>query len=480
MSVREVAVAEPLLYEALADELASMIDHGALRPGDRLPSVRRLRLQRRVSVSTVLQAYTLLESRGRVEARPQSGHYVRGTRGAALPEPRIARAPRAASHVTVSDLVAKLYGAVNDPRIVPLGAACLSPDLLPTEKLNRRMAAIARTAGGVGVSYDPPPGCLALRRQIARRSVQWGCALAPEDIVTTVGAMEALHLCLRAVTRAGDAVAIESPAYYGVLQLIESLGLRVLEIPTCSRTGMDLEALENALRTEKVKACLAVTNFSNPLGSLMPDAAKRDLVELLGRHDVPLIEDDVYGDLHFGDVRPRPAKSFDHEGMVMLCSSFSKTLAPGYRVGWVAPGRFREKVERLKFTHTVSTPTLPQMACADFLDNGGYDRQLRGLRRKIEGQVLQMTEAVAAHFPAGTRVSRPLGGYVLWVEMPAGTSALDLHARALERGISVAPGPIFSAKQRFGSCVRLSCGYPWSERIERAVATLGRLAASAR
>jgi DNA-binding transcriptional MocR family regulator len=166
--------------------------------------------------------------------------------------------------------------------------------------------------------------------------------------------------------------------------------------------------------------------------------------------------------------------------MVMLCSSFSKTLAPGYRVGWVAPGRFREKVERLKFTHTVATPTLPQLACAEFLDNGGYDRQLRGLRRKIEGQVRQMTEAIAAHFPAGTRVSRPAGGYVLWVEMPSGTSALDLHTRALERGISVAPGPIFSAKQRFGSCIRLSCGYPWSDRIEGAVATLGRLAAGAR
>jgi DNA-binding transcriptional MocR family regulator len=463
-------------YEETAAHIATLIDRGTLRPGDRLPSVRRLSRQQRVSVSTVIQAYLVLENRGLVEARPQSGHYVRALRRAPLPEPRMPRASSAATKVTVGDLVQRMYAAARDPHVVPLGAAYPSPEVLPTDRLNRTLATIARTAGGAGVAYDPPPGCLALRRQIARRSVEWGCALSADDIITTVGTMEALHLCLRAVARAGDTVVVESPAYYGLLQLIEGLGMRALEVPAHPRDGMDLAALEDALRQHRVKACLAVPNFSNPLGSAMPDENKRELVAMLGRRGVPLIEDDIYGDLHFGEQRPRPAKAFDRDGMVMLCASFSKTLAPGYRAGWVAPGRFREKVERLKFIQTIACPTLPQMAVAEFLDSGGYDHHLRTLRRKFASQVASVSEAVAEHFPAGTRISRPTGGCVLWVELPPRTSALALEALALDHGISIAPGPIFSAKQRFSSYIRLNCGHPWSETIERAIVTLGRLA----
>jgi DNA-binding transcriptional MocR family regulator len=315
-----------------------------------------------------------------------------------------------------------------------------------------------------------------LRRQIARRAAECGVALRADEIVTTVGTMEALHLCLRTVARAGDTIAVESPAYYGVLQLIESLEMRALEIPSNAGTGIDLGLLEAALRQQRVKACLVVTSFSNPLGALMPDDAKRELVKMLAKRDIPLIEDDIYGDLHFDGARPRPARAFDRHGLVMLCGSFSKTLAPGYRVGYVAPGRYRDAVERLKFAQTVATGTLPQMAIADFLENGGYERHLRRLRRALSEQVARVSEAIAEHFPTGTRISRPRGGFLLWVEMPPGKSALELHDRALARGVSVAPGPIFSAKQRFTSCIRVSCGFPWSEAIERGVRTLGQIA----
>jgi DNA-binding transcriptional MocR family regulator len=464
------------LYEDLATHLAGLVADGTLRPGDRLPSVRQLSLQRSVSVSTVLQAYLLLENRGVVETRPQSGHYVRTPRGAPVLEPRPPRLSSQATRVTVSDLVARVYGAQRNPKIVPFGAATVSPVLLPTEKLNRRMSAVAREAGGAGVAYDIPPGCLALRRQIARRAVDIGVGLRPDDIVTTVGAMEALHLCLRAVARAGDTIAVESPGYYGLLQLIEGLGMKALEIPALAGSGLDLEILEQALRRHRIKACLVVTNFSNPVGALMPDGSKRALVQMLARREIPLIEDDIYGDLYFGEVRPRPAKAFDTEGLVLLCSSFSKTLAPGYRVGYVAPGRFRERVERLKFAQTVATATLPQMAVADFLANGGYERHLRRLRRNLEGQVARMSAAIGERFPSGTRISRPSGGFVLWIELPAGKSALDLHARALDAGISIAPGPIFSAKQRFLNCFRVSCGFPWSELIDRSIETLAGIA----
>ena len=464
------------LYEELAEDLTGLIAKGTLRAGDRLPSVRVLSDQRGVSISTVLQAYLLLESRGFVETRPQSGHYVRSTRLALVPEPRPPRLSSTATKVTVSDLIARVYGASRDPSVVLLGGGYMSPALLPTERLNRGLAAVARAAGGAGIAYDPPPGLPALRRQIARRAAECGVALRADELVTTVGTMEALHLCLRAVAKAGDTIVVESPAYYGVLQLIESLEMRALEVPSNAGTGIDLGLLDAALRQQRVKACLVVTNFSNPSGALMPDDAKRELVKMLAKRDVPLIEDDIYGDLHFDGARPRPARAFDRHGLVMLCGSFSKTLAPGYRVGYVAPGRYRDAVERLKFAQTVATPTLAQMAIADFLENGGYERHLRRLRRALSEQVARVSEAIAEHFPAGTRISRPRGGFLLWVEMPPGKCALELHDRALARGVSVAPGPIFSAKQRFTSCIRVSCGYPWSDAIERGVRTLGQIA----
>jgi DNA-binding transcriptional MocR family regulator len=281
---------------------------------------------------------------------------------------------------------------------------------------------------------------------------------------------------LRAVADAGDTIAVESPTYYGILQLIESLGMRALEIPANAGTGLDLAHLSAALRQHRVRACLFVPSFSNPLGALVSDGAKKELVAMLARRDIPLIEDDIYGDLHFDGPRPLPAKAFDKQGLVMLCGSFSKTLAPGYRVGFCVPGRFFEKVERLKFAQTVGTATLPQMAIADFLENGGYERHLRRLRRALADQVARVSDAIISAFPAGTRISRPRGGFVLWVEMPPGKSALDLHARAVAEKISIAPGPIFSAKQRFGSCFRVSAGFPWSEKIDRSIRTLGAIA----
>jgi DNA-binding transcriptional MocR family regulator len=465
-----------LLYEKVADHLASMIDRGTLAPGDRLPSVRRLARQQHVSISTVVQAYLHLENRGLVEARPQSGHYVRLRRAPQLPEPHPARPSATASKVAIADMVARVYRSARDPNLVPFGAAQPDPALLPTDKLNRMMSQIAREADGLGVIYDPPPGYPGLRRAIARKSASWGCALTADDLVTTVGCMEALLLCVRAVARAGDAIAVESPTYYGLLQLLESLEIRVFEVPGSSATGLDLVRLEELMRAQRLAAVLAIPNFNNPLGSLMPDDAKEKLVGLCRKHEVPLIEDDIYGDLGFAEDRPRPAKAFDRDGGVMLCGSFSKTIAPGYRVGWCAPGRWRDQVERLKFAHTVATPTLPQMAIAEFLENGGYDHHLRQMRRRLAAQVDRFTDAVAGAFPEGTRISRPRGGFVLWVELPANIDALDLHARAYARGISIAPGPIFSAKQRFTSYIRINCGYAWSDLIERSIQTLGHLA----
>ncbi|MET0402593.1 MAG: PLP-dependent aminotransferase family protein, partial [Cystobacter sp.] len=443
--------------------------------GDRLPSVRQLSAREQVSVATVLQAYLHLESRGLIETRPQSGHYVRRRERTRPAEPQVSRPAAQASEVSISARIRLAYRTVNDPRIVPLGAASIAPQLLPTRRLNRELSQLAREIGEDAIEYDMPPGSLALRQQVARRSLDWGCALSPEDIIITCGASEAVFLSLSAVARRGDTVAIESPAYYGMLQAIEAQELRALELPMHPRHGMELDALEAALNKRKVAAVLAVPSFSNPMGSCMPDENRRRLVEMLAARGIPFIEDDIYGDLHHGPTRPQPVKAYDRDGGVLLCGSFSKTLAPGYRVGWVAPGRYRDKVELLKYAHTVATPTLPSLAIAEFLRGGGYDRHLRTLRRQLASQVQRMTEGVGEHFPEGTCVTRPEGGSLLWVELPRGVDSLELHTRALAAGIGIIPGPLFSAQKRYGHFIRLNCGFPWSPRLDGALATLGSL-----
>jgi DNA-binding transcriptional MocR family regulator len=337
------------------------------------------------------------------------------------------------------------------------------------------MASVGRRAPVAATSYDPPPGNRALRVQVARRAMEAGCTLAPDDIITTVGATEALNLCLRAVASPGDVIAIESPTFFGILQIIESLGMRVCEIPTYPREGICLDELEERLAVCRVKACVLTPNFSNPLGSCMPDQKKKQLVQILAQRKIPLIEDDIYGNLTFGPERPKVAKAYDTEGWVMLCDSFTKTLSPGYRVGWVAPGRFKEQVEFLKFVNTSATASLPQMAIAEFLQSGGYDHHLRRIRRLYAEQMKRMTEAVCRYFPAGTKVTRPTGGMCLWIELPPEINSLAIYEQAMAIGISIAPGPLFSAKQKFNNFVRLNCGNPWSETIENAVRQLGEL-----
>ena len=440
-----------------------------------MPSVRRLARQRRVSVATVLQAYLRLEDDGLIEVRPRSGHFVRGLQARGLAEPRAPRRNLAPARVSVMRGVRALMESHRDLGVVPLGAAQVSPELLPIGQLNRRLAAIVREIQHAGARYGDITGEISLRRQLARRAVNMGVSLHPNEIVVTVGATEGLHLALRAVAKPGDAVAVEVPTFFGVLQSVEQLGLKAVEVPSHSRTGVDLDGLEQVLQQRAVRAVIAQPNVSNPMGSVMSDEAKERLVRLCDRHDVPLIEDDVYGELAF-DGRARAALAWDKDGRVLLVGSVSKTLAPGYRIGWIIPGRYMERVEQLKYSLTVSTPPLLQMAVAEFLSSGGYDRHLRRLRAQLRHQVERTRETAAALFPPGTRVSSPAGGFVVWVELPAGVDAYALQAAALEERISIAPGPIFSARERFTNCIRLSCGFPWSETTERALATLGQLA----
>jgi DNA-binding transcriptional MocR family regulator len=464
-----------VLYEAVASDITSLIESGTLGAGARVPSVRRMSRQRRVSVSTVVQAYRVLEDRGLIEARPQSGYYVRA-RHKPLREPALSAPPRAPQLVGVHALVSRVLDAAEDPDVVLLGTALPQPELVPTARLRRLLNDAARRWPDAISTYGLPPGREELRKQIAARSFDSGARLAPDEIIVTNGCVEAVNLCLRAVAQPGDVIALESPTYFGLLQIIESLGMKALEIPTSPRGGISLEALELAIERQRVKACLLMPSVSNPLGSTMSDAAKVRLVKMLDARGVPLIEDAVYSTLHFGPSPPRAAKAYDRTGNVLLCSSFTKTLAPGFRVGWVAPGRYYEQTRMLKFISSVGVSDLLQVAIAAFLENGGYDRLLRRLRKTYQAQVQLFSAAVGRYFPAGTKVTRPSGGYVLWVEMPRAVDALALYELAMAERISLAPGAMFSASDRYRHCIRLNCGIPWSAHTEALLERVGALA----
>jgi DNA-binding transcriptional MocR family regulator len=466
-------------YEALAEELAQSIGNGTLRLGDRLPSVRQVSRTRGLSASTVFEAYYLLEARGLVRARERSGYYVAADGAGQAPEAAgLDGELKEALPVAVDELVFSILASVKQRSVVPLGSAFPSPLLYPLERLARMLARGAAAMDPWSTVDDIGAGNLELRRHIAQRYLADGMQVQPDDIVLTNGALEALNLSLQAVTKPGDAVVVESPCFYGALQALERCGLKAIEVPTCPRIGVSLQMLEQALTMYRPAACWLMTTFQNPLGSTMPEAKKQALVEMLARAGVPLIEDDVYGELYFGKRRPLPAKAFDREGMVLHCGSFSKCLAPGYRVGWAMPGRFARKVGRLKLTTSLSVSAPVQVGLCEYLARGGYDRHLRQLREAFLQQQVALADAVARHFPPGTRVSRPAGGFFLWVELPAGADTLALQREACALGISLAPGPMFSARAAFGNCMRLNYGHPWSGAMASAVATLGRLAAA--
>ena len=475
---RQAEAGKMLLYEEVATKISSMIEKGTFRPGERIPSIRNLSRQMRVSINTVMEAYAHLENVGMVEARPQSGYYVRSRllEPEARPVKWKATENLAPNPVTLGDIPLQIMRNISNISLVPLGRSTPNPDLLPIDKLNRMLATESRRFRIQSVSYTAASGNMRLRTQIAKRSLNSGCPLSPEDILITSGCVEAVTLALQATCRPGDTVAIGSPVYYTFLNSIQWMGLKVLEIPSNHREGMNLEVLSYAIKHNPVNACILISNFNNPLGSLMPDEKKQELVDLLAKHDIPLIEDDVYGDLAFGPVRPTAIKTFDKKGLVLLCSSFSKTLAPGYRIGWIVPGRFQQKVGQLKALFNIATASPTQLAIAEFLANGNYDHHLRTIRRVYARQMAQVRDAVGRHFPQGTRVTRPEGGFVLWVEMPEEINTLRLYEEALQKGISIAPGAIFTTTgDRFNNCIRLNAAF-WSERIEQALETLGGMA----
>lgn len=464
------------LYRQVMETVLVSVDDGTLQPGDRLPSLRRMSRMAGVSVPTVQQAYVELERLRRVESRPRSGYFVRHAAEAPAVRQANLRQRRPTEYVA-KPLVQRVFDGIDRHDLVPLGIVSPSRARPATGALQRATRRVMSRVGDAALEYAPTLGEPVLRRQIAHHTFDTlGAHLDPEDIVITNGAQEALLLALSTVARSGDVIAVETPTYHGILELIDSLGMLALEVETCPEEGVDLECLAEGLADHPVKACLFSTTLSNPLGATMPKATQIELLEMLTEHDVPLIEDDVYGELLFDGSRPTPCEFLGSDARVLTCSSFSKTAAPGFRIGWVsAPGHAAE-IARRKRAFSCTSPRLNQLVLADFQASGDYGRHLAALRPVLRQNAERLSALVEDHFPEGTRISRPVGGSVLWVQLPGRTSAEELFERALDEGVSIAPGSIFSPARRFANCLRLSFGHPWSEDIEAAVARLGEAA----
>lgn len=466
---------DDFLYARLVSRIEKQIRQNLLKVGDKLASVRALSSEQGVSISTVYKAYVELENMGMIEARPKSGYYVKFSQALYHQAPDVKPPQRQIEQANVTEMIALVAQNLSGEEVIKFSRSAPPLELLPLARLSKSMMEAIRKSPSDNVNYENLQGNVSLRKQIAKNAFNWGGQVTEKDIVTTQGCMEALVFCLRAVTKPGDTVAIESPTYFGIFNIMLSLDLKALEIPVDPDTGIDIDYLTRAMNEVDIKACLFVTNFSNPAGSCMPDERKQQLVNLITDKKIPLIEDDIYGEIYFGKSRPRTCKSFDKKGWVMLCSSISKSLAPGYRVGWCIPGRFKDQIINIKMIHTITSATPTQAAIAHFFETGRYDLHMRNLRKALYTQCLRYMQAISTHFPAGTKISRPQGGYVLWVELDKSINAFELYQAAIVKKISIAPGQIFSTDARFTNFIRISFGIPYDDKIEQSFSILGEL-----
>lgn len=463
------------LYQQVIDFIEHQQEIGALLPGDKLPSLRKLSRQFEISVPTVKQAYIELERQGRVCARPQSGYYLQAQQARTL-KPRPATWSQCKpAEVKCRSLIEQVHAAVHLPNTVALGISNPVQAHPPDKTLARLMRSVLSKYADKAVSYGPVTGDAKLRMQLAFRYQEQGVDVNPDDIVITNGAQEALSIALQCVAKRGDIIAIESPCFFGIIELIETLGMQALEVYTCTEDGVGLEELSKAIEQHNVTACLFSTAINNPLGSMKTDAQRQSMVSLLEQHNIPLIEDDVYSELYFSEKKPRPAQLYSEKGLVMTCSSFSKTAAPGYRIGWLLPGKFEEQAKRIKRAQSCSTPMLQQWTLNEYIASGDYDRHLCVLRKNLVYNCERMRALVAEHFPPEVCISKPQGGSVLWIRCQSHVNTSVFFQQALDQGVSFAPGTVFSPSGKYGHYMRISFGVHWNESIEQAVQTLGQL-----
>ncbi|RFM28238.1 aminotransferase-like domain-containing protein [Deminuibacter soli] len=462
-------------YIQLADKITLLINKGVYRQGDKLPSLRSIHRENGISIGTALEAFRHLLDKGLITAHEKSGYFVSDTSSNALPLPAVLPATLSQHSIHIYELIQRVRKEGTGKDFISFANALPDHRLLPFNGIKRAIQETSRDASGAYLALEAAKGNRQLRQAIAKRAFTWGGSLHMDDVIVTNGTMEAITLCLRTVTQPGDTVLIQSPCYYGIMEALEYLGLKAVSIPSHPETGIALPQLESACDRLNIKACLLVSNFNNPDGASLSTAAKQYIAAFAAKRKMPVIEDDIYGDLFFGTRRPDTIKTYDKHGWVMLCSSFSKSLFPGFRMGWCAPGRFAYEVERFKSMNNIASCNFSQRTLQLLLHGGTYNRHLQQFRTALQKNMLKTLQLVEKHFPEGTRATKPQGGLVLWLELPQHINAAALQEAALEKNVALAPGEIFSATGQYKHYIRLSYCNLWSAKTEKALIKLGQL-----
>jgi len=474
-------MSKELKYKQVANRILKLVRTGTLRPGERIPSVRKMSDQIDVSLMTVLQGYQILETKGIIESRPRSGYFVRPdhlwnlNRTVHFREAKTVPLKLKPSKTCVSGTVDSLFDETGRPGVLSLGCGISDPEYFPSEELSLHMARAVRSHPLEINHYSVAPGDFDLRLQISKKLMDAGCTLDPDDIVITSGTTPGIILCLRTIAKPGDLVAVESPGYFGFYRALEYLGLRAVEVPTNPQTGLCLDFFEELLKSKnKIKALLLCANASNPTGATIPDENKKKLVELADRSLVPIIEDDTYGEISFKSKREKSLKAFSSDNVLQV-GGFSKILAPGYRIGWAIGGRYHEDLVKYHRMAYISTALPSQKTIASFLAEGGMNRHLRRLRQAYSENIALFQREIVECFPEQTQISNPTGGHFLWIQMPNGFDSVELSRMTMEHGISICPGVVFSSQRHYKNYFRLNCALPWSKQIENAIHKIGEL-----
>lgn len=457
-----------LKYETIGKFFEDQILSGVLAVGQKLPSIRNLTTQFKISINTATNVFWWLEKKGLVYSKPQSGYYVANIPAYQQELIEITDPLLKPSTLSTHELTTKVLHTINAKNITQLAISLADESYLPVAALKKAM-----TKNLPHLNYNSIQGSEILRKGIGQYSYAWGGKIKPNQVITTHGAIGALGLALKAVTQPGDIIALESPSYFGLFHLAESFGLKVIELPSHPIEGVSISSLEKVM--PKIKTAIFIANFNSPMGSLIPDENKKRIVELFHEYNKPLIEDDLYGDIYFSGSRPKPLKYFDKNGTVLWCGGFSKTLAPGFRVGWIVAESYFDDLMKIKAANMIATVGFGEHAIGEYILSGKYEKHLKQLRFFFQNNYFQLVESIAKHFPNSTKLSQPQGGLSLWVSLPEHINTSLLFEKALKQKIAFAPGRIFSLQNKYENCMRINLGLPFDNTVDAAIKSIGKM-----
>ncbi|CAL1517180.1 PLP-dependent aminotransferase family protein [Chitinophaga sp. MM2321] len=463
-------------YEAFAAVIEKNIREGVYKPGQKLPSVRILKEKYKTSISTIQNGYEHLIFKGLVDSIPKSGYYVSNNPVHAGKMKIVRKAPVVRDAVFQNNLALTTSLSSGRNTLSEFNVAAPGDLLVPQKLLLRTMQQVIREHGASLLRYYPSNGAVALKDNIVKRAAGYNTIFNAGELIITDGALQALYIALAAVCIPGDVIAVESPCVFSALEVIRMLRLKVIEIPTDHHTGFDIDYLKRACEKTSIKAILVTPNFQNPTGILLSEDQKKQLLGIAMHYGIPLIENDVYGDLNFSGQRPCNIKAFDDSGLVMTYTSYSKTLAPGIRLGWLSPGKFFRQAEQIKFSLGSTVSPVYQETVNRLLDSSSYDRHIRAFRMQLAKNAYHTIHLLSAYFPAGTTVITPDGGYNIWAQMPEKTDMESFYRHCEKVGVRFTPGYTFTFSHAFNRSFRIVFADKYSPKREKAIKQAGQKA----